>query len=80
MENFEITPEQHIKAAYDSVSLIDSILAEGVFNDKTLDTLKRNYQHLEIISGKDYAVDFTDDVAAFAVAIAAAKAVQPVTE
>ena len=70
----EQMPADHIKAAHDSVDLINEIIAKGDFDQDALDALKRNAQHLEIISGRDYATDFATDVAIFAKAIAAANA------
>ncbi len=70
----ERMPADHIKAAHDSVDLINEIIAKGDFDQDALDTLKRNADHLEITSGRDYATDFAADVAVFATAIAAAKA------
>jgi len=50
------TPEQvqqHISAAFDSVNLInDEITKEATNNRK--DTVKRNYQHLELMIAKDW--------------------------
>jgi len=50
------TPEQvqqHISAAFDSVNLInDEIVLEATNNRK--DTVKRNYQHLELMIAKDW--------------------------
>jgi hypothetical protein len=53
------TPEQvqqHISAAFDSVNLInDEITKEATDNRK--DTVKRNYEHLEIMIAKDWFVE-----------------------
>lgn len=68
----ETTPAKNISAAYDSVNLINKIIAAGVFGDSEKDSLRRNKEHLAIIAAKDYAVDFPDDVAAFNAAIAIA--------
>ena len=53
------TPEQiqqHISAAFDSVNLINEEITKEV-TDNRKDTVKRNYQHLEIMMGKDWFVD-----------------------
>jgi hypothetical protein len=70
MDQIETKPAENIKNAYDSVGVINEVIAAGVFNDEALDKLKRNSEHLELISSKPYAVDFASDVAVFAEAIA----------
>lgn len=50
------TPEQiqkHISAAFDSVNLINNLITEPA-NEQKKDTVKRNYQHLELMIGKDW--------------------------
>jgi hypothetical protein len=50
------TPEQiqrHISAAFDSVNLINSLITEPA-DDKTKDSVERNYQHLELMIAKDW--------------------------
>ena len=53
------TPEQiqqHINAAFDSVNLINNTITQPT-TDQNKDSVKRNYQHLEIMMGKDWFVD-----------------------
>ena len=50
------TPEQvqqHISAAFDSVNLINEEITKEV-TDNRKDTVKRNYQHLELMIAKDW--------------------------
>ena len=71
----EITPAKHIAAAMDSVRLINALVASGKTDKDSLDSLERNYMHLELICAKDYAKDFTTEVAQMTEAISSAKAV-----
>ncbi len=53
----EITAEeiaQHYSAAMDSVNLINDIVASGDTDDESVDTLKRNKDHLKIMVAKDF--------------------------
>lgn len=53
----EITAEeiaQHYSAAMDSVNLINEIVASGDTDEESVDTLKRNKDHLEIMVAKDF--------------------------
>ena len=45
---------QHYRAAMDSVNLINEIVASGDTDEESVDTLKRNREHLEIMVDKDY--------------------------
>jgi hypothetical protein len=50
------TPEQvqqHISAAFDSVNLINDEITKEV-TDNRKDTVKRNFEHLEIMMGKEW--------------------------
>jgi len=50
------TPEQiqrNISAAFDSVNLINDEITKEV-TDNRKDTVKRNYQHLELMIAKDW--------------------------
>jgi len=52
------TPEQvqqHISAAFDSVNLINDEITKEV-TDNRKDTVKRNYEHLEIMIAKDWFI------------------------
>ncbi len=53
----EITAEeiaQHYSAAMDSVNLINDIVASGDTDDESVNTLKRNKDHLKIMVAKDF--------------------------
>ena len=53
----EITAEeiaQHYSAAMDSVNLINDIVASGDTDDESVNTLKRNQDHLKIMVAKDF--------------------------
>lgn len=59
MENYTPTPEEvqnHIKAAFDSVNLINEVVATPA-TDETKATVKRNYEHLEIMLAKTWFAD-----------------------
>jgi hypothetical protein len=45
---------QHYSAAMDSVRLINEIVASGDTDAETVDTKKRNQEHLEIMLAKDF--------------------------
>ena len=45
---------QHYSAAMDSVNLINDIVASGDTDDESVDTLKRNKDHLKIMVAKDF--------------------------
>ena len=68
----EITAEeiaQHYSAAMDSVNLINDIVASGDTDDESVDTLKRNKDHLKIMVAKDFWT--TEDLKPFNDAITA---------
>ena len=68
----EITAEeiaQHYSAAMDSVNLINDIVASGDTDDESVNTLKRNKDHLKIMGAKD--IWTTEDLKPFNDAIAA---------
>ena len=68
----EITVEeiaQHYRAAMDSVNLINEIVASGDTDDESVDALKRNKEHLEIMVAKDFWT--TEDLQPFKDAIEA---------
>jgi hypothetical protein len=66
----EITAEeiaQHYRAAMDSVNLINEIVASGDTDEESVDTLKRNRDHLKIMVDKEYWT--TEDLQPFKDAI-----------
>ena len=58
---------QHYRAAMDSVNLINEIVASGDTDEESVDTLKRNKEHLKIMLAKDYWT--TEDLQPFKDAI-----------
>ncbi len=58
---------QHYRAAMDSVNLINELVASGDTDEETVDTLKRNKDHLKIMVDKDYWT--TEDLQPFKDAI-----------
>ena len=59
---------QHYRAAMDSVNLINEIVASGDTDKESVDTLKRNRDHLKIMLAKDFWT--TEDLQPFKDAIA----------
>ena len=56
METYTPTPEEvqkHISAAFDSVNLINQTITKPE-EEKGKKAVKRNYQHLEVMMGKDW--------------------------
>jgi hypothetical protein len=66
---------QHYKAAGDSVTLINELVALSERNAEQVDTVRRNVEHLELMVAKDYWT--TEDLAPFKAAITAGTAVLP---
>ena len=66
---------QHYKAAGDSVTVINELVALSERDAEQVDTVRRNVEHLEIMVAKDYWT--TEDLAPFNAAITAGKAVLP---
>ena len=66
---------QHYKAAGDSVTLINELVALSERDDEQVDTVRRNVEHLEIMVAKDFWT--TEDLAPFNAAITAGTAVLP---
>jgi hypothetical protein len=60
---------QHYSAALDSVRLINEIVASGDTDEETVDTKKRNQEHLKIMVAKDFWT--AEDLAPFHSAISA---------
>ena len=66
---------QHYKAAGDSVTLINELVALSERDEEQVDAVRRNVKHLEIMVAKDFWT--TEDLAPFNAAIAAGNAVLP---
>ena len=58
---------QNYRAAMDSVNLINEIVASGDTDEESVDTLKRNRDHLKIMVDKEYWT--TEDLQPFKDAI-----------
>lgn len=74
MEDLKPTQEeiaQHLKAAMDSVNLLNAGQPEGMADDEWADTVARNVAHLEIMVAKDFMQD--QDLAPLQAAIDANK-------
>jgi hypothetical protein len=70
----EVTAEeiaQHLKAAMDSVNLINGDKPENTTDEEWADTIARNVAHLEIMVAKDFMQD--QDLAPLNAAIAKGK-------
>lgn len=65
--------QQDIKAMWDSVHLIDAIIQEDKHDELLDDDVRRNYQHLEIMMGKDWIIDSGEDLTPFVDCVARAK-------
>jgi hypothetical protein len=66
--------QQDIKAMWDSVHLIDEIIAANKHDEYLDDDVRRNYKHLEIMLNKDWIIDSGEDLQPFVDCIARAKA------
>ena len=58
---------QHYRSAMDSVNLINEIVASGDTDEESVDTLKRNRDHLKIMLERDFWT--TEDLQPFKDAI-----------
>lgn len=77
MSKFTFAEEiaQDYKAAGDSVTLINELVALSERNEDQIDNVRRNVKHLEIMVAKDFWT--TEDLEPFKAAIAAGNAVLP---
>ena len=66
---------QHYKAAGDSVTLINALVALSERDSEQVDTVRRNVDHLKIMVAKDFWT--TEDLTPFNNAITAGSAVLP---
>lgn len=79
MFNFEeLTDEQkaerQVSAMRDSLNLINEIIAKGDHGKEAHDTIKRNYEHLEIMLGQEHIQAHGGDLAEFTEVVEAGKA------
>ena len=77
MSKFTLAEEiaQDYKAAGDSVTLINELVALSERNEDQIDNVRRNVKHLEIMVAQDFWT--TEDLEPFNAAIAAGNAVLP---
>ena len=76
MNNYTPTAEEiekHFSAMTDSVNLINALVEAADKSDENKDSTKRNYEHLEIMLGKDFIAGDSRDKSSFENAIAAGK-------
>ena len=66
--------QQDIKAMFDSVHLIDELIAADIHDAEKDDCVKRNYQHLEIMMDKDWIKESGEDLQPFVDCVDRAKA------
>lgn len=74
--NTEVTPEQidkHFSALNDSVALINSLISAGNKSEENVSTVKRNYEHIDIMLAKDFIVNDGRDKSSIIAASAAGK-------
>jgi hypothetical protein len=77
----QLTPQQmaenDLRAARDSVSLINELIAKNEHSEDIDNTVRRNYQHLEIVMQREHIVADTSDKSDLTNAITAGKAFAP---
>jgi hypothetical protein len=77
----QLTPqqeaEQDLQAAMDSVNLINNLIANNQHSKEIDDTIRRNYQHLEIVLEREHIIADTSDKSPLTNAIVAGKAFIP---
>lgn len=66
--------EKHFTGLQASVDLINLLVASNDKSDETLDTITRNYKHIEIMLAQDYIANDLRDKTVFLDAVVAAKA------
>ena len=81
MAKEELTPQQQaendLRAAMDSVNLINDLIAQNQHSEEIDNSVRRNYKHLEIVLERDHIIADTSDKSALTNAIAAGKAFAP---
>ena len=77
-EKTELTPAQRatadLKAALDSVKLINDAVAAGTHNDEINSRVEANWKHIELVLKRPNVVADTTDKAAYNAAVTAGKA------
>ena len=56
---------EHLRGLQDSVNLIDSLIAAGVKNSETTDTMDRNVRHIGIMCAMDHLKNCGEDLTPF---------------
>lgn len=77
MDNYTPTAEdleRHFSALTDSVNLINALVEANDKSDENKDSVKRNYEHIEIMLAQDFIASDTRDKSSFENAVAAGKA------
>ena len=62
-----------LRAAMDSVNLINELVTAGTHSTEIDDTVERNYQHLEIVLKRENVIANPDDKTPYTTAIASGK-------
>jgi aspartate carbamoyltransferase catalytic subunit len=76
MNNYTPTTEEiekHFSALTDSVTLINSLIEAADKSEENKNSVKRNYEHIEIMLAKDFIVSDTRDKSSFENAVTAGK-------
>ena len=77
----QLTPQQlaenDLRAARDSVNLINELIAKNEHSEDADNTVRRNCQHLEIVMQREHIVADTSDKSDLTNAITAGKAFAP---
>ena len=66
--------ERQISAMRDSLNLLNEVIGKGTHDKEAHDTIRRNYEHLEIMVGQDNIKGSGADLTEFTEVIEAAKA------
>lgn len=78
LRHTDLTPEQiytkDISAMDDSVNLINEIIAGNLVDQESLDTISRNYRHLQIMLERPNILTGSEDLSRFQACINTAEA------
>lgn len=56
---------EHLRGLQDSADLIDALIAAGVQDSETMDTMDRNVRHIGIMCAMDHLKDCGEDLTPF---------------
>ena len=77
----DLTPQEmatnDLRAAADSVNLINQLIEKNEHSQEIDDTVRRNYQHLEIVMQREHIIADTSDKSSLTNAIADGKTFAP---